>query len=195
MTVPITPVPVRLPATVAIPADGESVNSAGVAAYVQTLANAIEYNQPVNDIWVADLTSPSAHNAVYNGTFSSGSLIANDYYGGRLLRYYSLTADVTLVAKNYDVIATYGNLAAARTLTLDNTGITDGYEMLVSNLPDDHTATFTNELNVTARFVHLSGVGTVTLKRVAGAISAGGFSERLRLMWVGPSTTGGFRII
>lgn len=49
MTVTLTPTPVVLPATIVIPADGESVNSASVALYVQPMLNAQKYAEPVVD--------------------------------------------------------------------------------------------------------------------------------------------------
>lgn len=190
MTVPITPVPVRIPATVAIPADGESVNSASVAAYVQTLANAIEYSKLTVDIWHDDLTSPAAHNAIYDGTLTVTELNADDYRGGRLLRYHTVTADATLLATDWDVIAAYGGLASYKTITIDNTNITDGYELTVSNQLQNAADSFTNSLNVTARFGYLGAVGTIVLDYDPGV-----HYQSVRLMWRGSSTTGFFWIL
>lgn len=50
MSVPLTPTGVKLPASVDIPADGELVNSASVAGYVQAIINALK--------WATDYVAP-----------------------------------------------------------------------------------------------------------------------------------------
>lgn len=49
MTIPLTPTAIRLPSPVAIPADGESVDSASVQLYEQTTLDGIEYASVVAD--------------------------------------------------------------------------------------------------------------------------------------------------
>ncbi len=74
MTVPLTPTSVPLPATVSIPADGESVSSASVAAYAQPMLNAIKSNKDIIDILKSGGTiNPSANLAL----FGSGGATIN----------------------------------------------------------------------------------------------------------------------
>ena len=74
MTVSLTPTAVDIPASVAVPADGELVNSASVQGYVQPILNGIKYASNLVSLFV---TGGVANIVGTLNLQSTGSLILN----------------------------------------------------------------------------------------------------------------------
>jgi len=159
MSTNITPTSVRLGATIPIPADTDTADSASIAQFVQPLANAIKYGQAVMDIWVPDLTTPAEHNAIYNGTFVANFGLATDatqggaYVGPRKLRALEMPdANTTVLTRDYDLVAWYWDSApaAGRNLILDTTGMIEGWEIEIANCRPDRNLHVTATPNALA---------------------------------------------
>src|SRR6478609_7713813 len=143
MTVNLTPTPVVLPGAVAIPADGDAVNSAGIAAYMQPALNGIKYTQ--DNITTKFLTAGSLASTPANMGFDfnlqawnvvSDASVGGRFIGRRQLSVYAMPdSDQTVLAKNYDVISVYYGtvLTLNRTVTIDPTGCGEGDVLQVFN--------------------------------------------------------------